>query len=150
VAVAGRLAQSRLPAGVDVEDYGIRGMDLAYALGDYDVAVLVDALPRGAAAGTVYLIEPDLDDNAAAIDTHGMDPVKVLALARHLGASLPRVLVVGCEPASIPGEDAELSADLSEPVRAAIGEAVRMVESLLDDLCADEAGANDHDERERS
>ena len=33
------------------------------------------------------------------IDAHGMDPVKVLALARTLGAeSLPRTLIVGCEP----------------------------------------------------
>ena len=76
------LTELDLPAGVHVEDFGIRGMDLAYALEDYDVAVFVDALPRGNAPGTVYLIEPDLDEHAAAIDTHGMDPVKVLALAR--------------------------------------------------------------------
>ena len=99
VEVAGRLARSRLPAGVVVEDFGIRGMDLAYALQDYDVAIFIDALPRGRAPGTLYLIEPELDGNEAAIDTHGMDPVKVLALAQHLGGPLPRVLVVGCEPA---------------------------------------------------
>jgi hydrogenase maturation protease len=150
VAVAGRLAESRLPAGVDVEDYGIRGMDLAYALADYDVAILVDALPRGNAPGTVYLIEPDLEGNTAAIDTHGMDPVKVLALARHLGGTLPRVLVVGCEPAGVPDPDGELSADLSEPVRAAIGEATRMVESLLDELTADEIDTNEGDRREQA
>jgi hydrogenase maturation protease len=148
VAVAGRLAQSRLPAGVDVEDYGIRGMDLAYALADYDVAILVDALPRGNAPGTVCLIEPDLDGNAAAIDTHGMDPVKVLALAQHLDAALPRVLVVGCEPAKMPDPDGELSAELSEPVRAAVGEATRMVESLLDDLTAEQS-EQDTDGREQ-
>ena len=43
-------------------DFGIRGMDLAYALqDDYDAAVLVDAVPRGEAPGTLYVIEPDLD-----------------------------------------------------------------------------------------
>jgi hydrogenase maturation protease len=134
VEVAGRLARSMLPAGVDVEDFGIRGMDLAYALQDYDVAILVDAIPRGNAPGTLYVIEPELDGSAAAIDTHAMDPVKVLALAQHLGDQLPRVLVVGCEPAVVLGEDEELSAELSEPVRAAVGEAVRIVESLLDGL----------------
>jgi hydrogenase maturation protease len=134
VEVAGRLARSRLPAGVEVVDFGIRGMDLAYALQDYDVAVFVDALPRGNAPGTLYLIEPQLDEREAAIDTHGMDPVKVLALARHLGGELPQVLVVGCEPAKVMGEDDDLEAKLSEPVRAAVGEAVRMVESLLEDL----------------
>jgi hydrogenase maturation protease len=134
VEVAGLLARGELPPGVVVEDFGIRGMDLAYALGEYDVAILVDALPRGNAPGTLYLVEPDLDEQEAAIDTHGMDPVKVLALARHLGSPLPRVLVVGCEPAAVLGDDDELSGELSEPVRAALGEAVRMVESVLDEL----------------
>jgi hydrogenase maturation protease len=132
--VAARLARNELPPGVDVEDFGIRGMDLAYALRDYDVAIFVDALPRGNAPGTLYLIEPDLDEPEAAIDTHGMDPVKVLALARHLGDRLPRVLVVGCEPATVMSPEDELSAELSEPVRAAVGGALRMVESLLDEL----------------
>jgi hydrogenase maturation protease len=135
-AVAGRLAASALPAGVEVEDFGIRGMDLAYALGDHDVAILVDAVPRGGTPGTVYLIEPELDPDAAAVDTHGMSPVKVLALARHLGGELPRVLLVGCEPASVVSEDDELRAELSEPVRLAVGEAVRMVESLVEELSA--------------
>ena len=57
-------------------------MDLAYALQDYDVAIFVDALPRGNAPGTLYLIEPELDDEEVGPDAHGMDPVKVLALAR--------------------------------------------------------------------
>ena len=57
--------RSALPAGVDVADFGIRGMDLAYALRDYDAAILVDALPRGSAPGTLYLIEPELDDARA-------------------------------------------------------------------------------------
>ena len=126
--------RATLPAGVDVVDFGIRGMDLAYALRDYDVAILVDAVPRGGAPGTLYLIEPDVDAVEAGPDAHGMDPVKVLALARGLGDPLPRVLVVGCEPATVPSEDEDLSAELSEAVRAALDGAVRMVESLLDDL----------------
>src|SRR3954466_2434965 len=108
-------------------------MDLAYALQDYDVAVFVDATPRGQAPGTLYLIEPELGDgDMAGPDAHGMDPVKVLALARALGGPLPRVLVLGCEPATrMTGEEGEGGAQLSAPVRAAVGEAVRMVESLV-------------------
>ncbi|MEA2374774.1 MAG: hydrogenase maturation protease, partial [Thermoleophilaceae bacterium] len=118
VEVAGRLARSELPAGVHVEDYGIRGMDLAYALHDYDVAVFVDAVPRGQAPGTLYLIEAELDEDAVAVDTHGMDPVKVVAMARALGGPLPRVYVVGCEPATRMADDSEeIVAALSEPVR---------------------------------
>jgi hydrogenase maturation protease len=137
VAVAGRLAAASLPPGVDVVDFGIRGMDLAYALRDYDVAILVDAVPRGGAPGTLYVIEPDLEHADVGPDAHAMDPVKVLALARGLGDPLPRVLVVGCEPATVPGEDEDLSAELSEAVRAALDGAVRTVESLLDELTSD-------------
>src|SRR5439155_31333 len=58
VALAGRLAARELPAGVKVVDYGIRGMDLAYALGEgWDAVVLLDATPRGRAPGTLYVIE---------------------------------------------------------------------------------------------
>jgi hydrogenase maturation protease len=132
VAVAEALAGSEWPDGVHVEDFGIRGMDLAYALASYDVAILVDAVPRGGAPGTLYVIEPELGDGDVGFDAHGMDPVTVLALARTLGGPLPRVLVVGCEPATrMTGEEDEVVAELSEPVRAAVGEAVRMVESLV-------------------
>jgi hydrogenase maturation protease len=130
VAGAGRLAKQQLPAGVDVVDYGIRGMDLALALLDgYDAAVLLDATPRGERPGTLYVIEPELEDGDVGIDAHGMDPVKVLALARTMGGEPPRTLIVGCEP----GDGDEVAA-LSEPVRAALDEAVRLVESVLGDL----------------
>jgi hydrogenase maturation protease len=135
VALAGRLARRALPAGVDVVDFGIRGMDLAYALDDYDIVVLLDASPRGDTPGTLYVVEPDLDDAQASPDAHGMDPVTVLALARALGGSIPRILVVGCEPASVmTGDEDEIAAELSAPVLGALDAAVDLVESLLDDL----------------
>jgi hydrogenase maturation protease len=122
--------------GVDVADFGIRGMDLAYALADYDVAVFLDATPRGGAPGTLYLIEPDLAELPPDVDAHAMDPVKVLALAKTLGGELPRTLVLGCEPAA-----AEEFTDLSAPVRAALDEAERMLVSLLDELTTREETA---------
>jgi hydrogenase maturation protease len=136
VEVAGRLLRSELPAGVHVEDFGIRGMDLAYALQDYDVVVLIDATSRGQSPGTLYVIEAELgDDEPVAPEAHGMDPVKVLSLARALGGPLPRVLVVGCEPATrMTGAEEEVVAELSEPVRAAVGEAARMVEKLIEEV----------------
>jgi hydrogenase maturation protease len=136
VEVAGRLLRNELPAGVHVEDFGIRGMDLAYALQDYDVVVLIDAIPRGQSPGTLYVIEAELgDDEPVAPEAHGMDPVKVLSLARALGGPLPRVLVVGCEPATrMTGAEEEVVAELSEPVRAAVGEAARMVEKLIEEV----------------
>jgi hydrogenase maturation protease len=146
VALAGRLAVRALPRGVDVVDFGIRGMDLAYAMQDgYDAVVFLDATPHGETPGTLYVIEPELDEIVTAIDAHGMDPVKVLALARTLGAeTLPRTLIVGCEPQTrMSAEDEHIVAELTEPVRASLEEGVGLVEDLLTDLTTPK-------ERERS
>jgi len=112
--------------GIDVADFGIRGMDLAYALADYDVVVFLDATPRGGAPGTLYVIEPDLDDVPAGFDAHGMDPVTVLALAKTLGSALPRTFVLGCEPSA-----AEEFTGLSAPVQAALEEAEKLLDEIL-------------------
>src|SRR6266704_2832788 len=48
VEVIQRLVSKRYPEGVQVTDFGIRGIELAYILlDDYDALVLVDAVPRG-------------------------------------------------------------------------------------------------------
>ena len=141
VEVVKRLAGSALPEGVEVKDYGIRGMDLAYALqDDYDLVVFVDATSQGGEPGTVYLIEPEIeDDGEVSLDTHGMDPVRVIKLSRALGAPPTRTLVVGCEPQVVlSGEDYEdMLMDLSEPVRAAVEEAAKLVEWLVTEVGTD-------------
>jgi hydrogenase maturation protease len=137
VALADRLARRELPPGVDVVDYGIRGMDLAYAMADggYDAVVFLDAAPRGKAPGTLYVIEPEVEPGEVAIDTHGMDPVRVLGLVQGLGAKPPQTLVVGCEPANRLAADAEeFVVELSEPVCMALDEAAQLVETLLEEL----------------
>src|SRR5262245_6478454 len=83
VEVAQRLAGHVLPDSVYVVDFGIRGLDLAYALLDgYDAAILVDAMPRGGAPGTLYVVEPECNGpSEAMIEAHALDPAKVLRLA---------------------------------------------------------------------
>jgi hydrogenase maturation protease len=136
VEVVRRLAGRELPEGVEVVDFGIRGLDLAYALQrDYDLVVFVDATPRGREPGTVYLLEPEIeDDGEVVLDTHGMDPVRVIKFARTLGPTPARTFVVGCEPQTIlSGEDyEEMLMELSEPVRAAVDEAADLVASLVE------------------
>jgi len=137
VEVARRLAERHLHAGVRVVDFGIRGMDLVYALlEDHDAVIFVDAAPRGEPPGTLYLIEPHIEqDGEVTFATHGMDPVKVIKLARALGARPARTYLVACEPAVLGGEDDEdVLVELSAPVRAAVDEAVKMVESLVGDI----------------
>ncbi|MBX6764589.1 MAG: hydrogenase maturation protease [Rubrobacteraceae bacterium] len=138
VEVAKRLEERELPEGVEVGDFGIRGMDLVYALQEgYEAIIFVDAVPRGGEPGTVYLIEPRIEEEGEVVlDAHGMDPVRVMRLARAMGAPPARVLVVGCEPEKVMGEEdpEEMAMGLSEPVEAALREAVEMVEALTREL----------------
>jgi hydrogenase maturation protease len=136
VEVALALSQRQLPEGVKVKDFGIRGFDLAYALLDpWDAVIIVDALPRGEAAGTLYVVEPDLAalpgvaSADTAINPHGMDPVRVLNLAASQGTISAQVLVVGCEPQDF-GDELEGRMGLSAPVQAAVEEAAKMVLEL--------------------
>src|SRR5271155_3927321 len=130
VEVAQSLSKRQLPETVTVKDFGIRGFDLAYALLDpWDGVIIVDALPRGEAPGTLYVIEPDRSGAAEAdINPHGMDPVRVLNLAASMGTISARVLVVGCEPNDF-GDELEGRMGLSSPVQAAVEEAcIKIVE----------------------
>jgi len=136
VEVVQRLAERPLPEDVTVADFGIRGFDLANALLDADgPVVLVDALPRGAAPGTLYVLEPSpVTDAEPSIEPHGMDPMSVLRLVQSLGGRVPKVLVVGCEPTTVLCEDDEMQIGLSPAVEAAVGEAVTMIEQLVGKL----------------
>jgi hydrogenase maturation protease len=149
--VARRLAAAGLPGWVRVADYGISGMHLAYDLAEgCDTAILIDAAPRGDQPGTVTLLDltpparPRLDvaqerrqDAGPAagmlgasrlFDAHGMQPDVVLGVLDMLGAggTPARLLVVGCEPASV-----DYGMELSEPVASAVDEAVRVVLDLV-------------------
>jgi hydrogenase maturation protease len=136
VEVAKRLAQRELPDEVRVVDFGIRGFDLVYALMDgYDATIFVDAIQRGESPGTLYVIEPDLEEldesgeQAVMVETHGMHPLKVLRMARSMGAEFKQILLVGCEPETFGPEEGQMG--LTAPVEAAVDEAVKLIESLI-------------------
>jgi hydrogenase maturation protease len=126
--VARRLAHRPMPDGVEVEDYGIRGVHLAYQLLEgYDLVVLVDALSQGEAPGTVFVLEPQVElEDAAPLDGHQMDARAVLAKVSELGGEIGRLLLVGCEPADL-GD----GIGLSPPVAAAVDDAASLVEELV-------------------
>lgn len=143
VEVAQRLAARQLPDGVRVVDFSIRGYDLANALQDgFGATILVDAYPHGDAPGTLYLVEPDLEGlNSAPAqdsewDAHSMDPVKVLRLAASMGGPLKRILLLGCEPATLGPEQGQMG--LSPEVDRAVEEAVSMLDSLINKILAGE------------
>lgn len=138
--VVRQLAVWNLPAEVQLVDFGIRGLDLGYALMDgYELAILVDAIDRQQPPGTVLVIEPefessDADDDVSdgpLIPMHEMDPAKVLRLVASLGKRRPRVLLVACQPETLGGEQGFMG--LSEAVRSAVAQAVEEVVAIIDE-----------------
>jgi len=120
------------PANVTIKDFGIRGYDLACALLEHETAILVDAIGRGGAPGTLHVLEldptVDSDELTADMEMHRLDVVQVFRLVRQMEGRLPRLFLVGCEPATL-----EPSADLSEPVRRSVADAVSVIEQLVAD-----------------
>jgi hydrogenase maturation protease len=131
VEVVRQLAMSPQPPGVEVQDYGIRGVHLVYdLLNGCDLFVLVDTSACGEPPGTVTVLEAELPagDSAArpVIDGHSLTPDDILALLASLGGRPGRSLIVACEPA-----DVSAGMGLSDPVREAVPHAVRAVEEIL-------------------
>ena len=131
VEVARRLDDRELPAGVQVADFGIRGIHLAYELlNGYDLLVLVDAMPLGERPGTVAVVEveveaPDAEPHGG-LDAHTMTPATVLANLERLGGHVERIVVVACQPAAI-----EEGIGLSPAVAAAVDGAADVVLYVL-------------------
>ena len=145
VEVAQRLLRRALPPEVRVVDFGIRGLDLTYALlDDHEAVILVDAAPRGEPPGTLYVLEPNRSESPRAggagplVEAHGMSPEKVLRLVAAMGGQVGRLLLVGCEPTP-QNEAEEMQTGLSDRVRAAVDEAVVLIESLVGRLLRVEA-----------
>jgi hydrogenase maturation protease len=133
--VARVLAQDRIP-GVKIEDYGIRGLHLAYELSSgYDRVFLIDAVPRGGRPGTLYKIEPSSCAAGTTPDAHRMDLDNVLAFLRVIGGEAPPITLIGCEPSQ-----ADETIGLSQPVRDAVAPAAILVRQLLNETLAASSG----------
>ncbi len=150
VEVAQRLSRRPLPCGVRVVDFGIRGIDLTYALLDgYETAILVDAVQRGGRPGTLYVIEPDTDPPPEpepaelSLLAHDMHPAKVLRMVTAMGGRVERILLVACEAATSAGEE-DMQMELSPPVKGAVDDAVTLIETMVEKILAGESPTGDH------
>jgi len=139
VSVVTKLAATPLPDNVRVVDFGIRGFDLVLALLEGNgLTVFVDAVKRGSPPGTLYKIEPDPSDIPDLIESgvlenaHGLDPLKVLGMAKSLGASLGRVIVIACEADTLGDDTGHIG--LSESVQAAVEPAIEMIHAVIDEF----------------
>lgn len=135
VEVAVHLVREPLPDGVPVVDFGIRSVHLVYELlSGYDVLVLVDTVSRQEGPpGSLYVIEPDLPARdlsgqvpEVVMDAHDLTPGGVMTLVPVLGGHVDRILVVGCQPATL-----EDGIGLSAAVAAAVEPAADLVRTVV-------------------
>ena len=122
-------AAGSAPSGTVCMEVGTGGLALAQELlTPCDRLVIVDAMTRGGAPGSVYVLRVEGVAALRSLDLHMAVPARVLELAKALGA-LPRdVYLVGCEPAVVD----DLTMELSPLVQKAVDSALRDVQTLLE------------------
>ena len=131
VEVIKRLRTFPLPIEVETLDIGIGGMELVLKLMDgFDEMIVVDAVRRGNAPGTLYLFPPSEADlylrPEERIDPHLAEPTGSMRMALKLGILPEKIVVVGCEP-----ENCALGLGLSRPVRVAVEDAVEKIREMI-------------------
>ena len=116
------------PSGTVCLEIGTGGLALAQELlTPCDRLVIVDAMTRGGAPGSLYVLRVESVDTLRSVDMHMAVPARVLELAQALGALPREVYMVGCEPECVD----DLLMELSAPVQKAVDSALRDVQTLL-------------------
>lgn len=142
VAVTHLLSGKDLGVDVTVREFGIGGIHLVQELlSRYDALLIVDAVRRETAPGTLHLLEPtvvdiaDLPDEVRRdflADLHWADPGRVLIMAKALGVLPDRVLILGCQPQDVD----EMSWDLTPVVERSLPRALLAIDEALARLTA--------------
>jgi hydrogenase maturation protease len=139
---ARRLEAQGVPSGVTVMDFGTGGLDLAYEImRGYDALVLLDASRQGGEPGTLYVLQPSMEElsgpieDGDVINPHGMDPQTVLRFVGAIGGFSGRVVVIGCEP----GEVDDVGLGLTPAIETAVERALQLVGETIDELRTDAA-----------
>jgi hydrogenase maturation protease len=128
VEVIRRLRESDQRSDVELMEVGTAGIRLAQELlTPYDRLIIVDAMKRGGAPGSIYVTEVQGVESAADIDMHLAVPSRALAVAKALGALPRQVFIVGCEPFEVD----ELTTELTPSVQAAVDTALDHIGRLL-------------------
>jgi hydrogenase maturation protease len=118
-----------LPEGAEVIETGTGGVALLQELMvGCDGLVLIDACDRGAAPGTVFVLEPEVGEGVHTPDVHLANPDRVLSMAKTMGYLPDRVRIIGCQPLDID----EMCQGLSPVVQRALPYAVKKIEEIVD------------------
>lgn len=140
IEVVKRLGSAELPPDVTVTETGIGGIHLVHELmAGYDALVVIDAVDRGRAPGTVMVIDADVIDvgefpvlerHDLLADMHLATPERALMVAKAAGVLPERTVIVGCQPAETDKLAIGLSSAVSNAVTHAVAEVVRCVHEL--------------------
>jgi hydrogenase maturation protease len=132
IEVVRRLRQRNWPASICIDDFGIRGFDLALALtSGWESAILIDSALHGRAPGALSWIKPDwpsANANVSSFNAHTLHPAAVFSLVQHLGGTTTEVIILGCEPAQTGEAD---GIGLSAAVENAVNPAVALIEEQI-------------------
>jgi len=98
---------------------------------NYRGIIIVDAVDKGGEPGTLYLVEPEIENLTGSvkdlgISLHEVDLSKTFALAKRLGLLPKRVLIVGCQP-----KDTTLGIGMSGEVKRAVSRAVKIIREKI-------------------
>jgi hydrogenase maturation protease len=123
VEVAKGLPRADLPQNVEVKDFGIRGIDLAYAVTEgYELVILVDTVRIGTKPGDIFVMEPKSGYGQGAL-SHDMTPNRALSFASEIGAQgSQKMMLIGCQPANL-----EFNSEMSSAVKNAVTKAIAKV-----------------------
>ncbi len=117
-----------LPEGAEVIETGTGGIALLQEIMvGCSGLILIDAVDRGAAPGTVFYIEPEVEKGEHVPDIHLANPARVLSMAKTIGVLPDRVVIIGCQPL----DTEELCQGLSPPVQRALAIAVHKIEETV-------------------
>ena len=140
VEVVTQLGSVELPPHVTVAETGIGGIHLVHELmAGYDALVVIDAVDRGRAPGTVMVIDADVIDvgkfpvlerHDLLADMHLATPERALMVAKAAGVLPERTIIVGCQPAQIDTLKIGLSSAVSNAVAHAVTEVLRCVRQI--------------------
>lgn len=130
LAVIRHIERGGPPPGIRCAEVGIGGIAMLHELlAGCERLVIVDAVRRGGAPGTVYVLTPKLGADAghdALVDAHFTEPYAALTLARALGVLPGEIHVVGIEVAETEDLSLELTPAVSRAVPIAAGRAIAL------------------------
>ena len=130
-------AQGGLPAGMRLLESGIAGIRVVQELMEgYDALIIVDAMLRKSAPGSVSILEaqvpdprnlPFADRNEFLADMHYTNPTRAMMLAKALDKLPALTYIVACEPVRY--DDFEMG--MSDEAQAAVPVAAQKILALV-------------------